>query len=55
MAWILIADDSIIMRRNLKSILAQKGHSIVAEADRRQGRVLLCNIFIFLGHNGIKT
>lgn len=32
MARILIVDDSIIMRRNLKTILIQAGHSIIAEA-----------------------
>ncbi|MFZ5351525.1 MAG: response regulator [Bacillota bacterium] len=33
MARILIVDDSIIMRRNLKVILTQAGHEIVAEAS----------------------
>jgi len=32
MANILIVDDSVIMRRNLKSMLVQAGHTIVAEA-----------------------
>lgn len=32
MAKILIVDDSMIMRRNLKTILTQAGHSIIAEA-----------------------
>ncbi len=32
MARILIVDDSIIMRRNLNTILTQAGHSIIAEA-----------------------
>ncbi len=32
MAKILIVDDSIIMRRNLNTILTQAGHSIIAEA-----------------------
>ncbi len=33
MANILIVDDSVIMRRNLKSMLVQAGHTIVAEAS----------------------
>ena len=33
MAEILIVDDSMIMRRNLKTILTQAGHSIIAEAS----------------------
>jgi len=33
MATILIVDDSVIMRRNLKSLLVQAGHKIVAEAS----------------------
>jgi len=32
-ARILIVDDSIIMRRNLKTILTQAGHSVIAEAS----------------------
>ncbi|HYE84441.1 MAG TPA: response regulator [Clostridia bacterium] len=32
MAQILIVDDSIIMRRNLKTILTKAGHSVIAEA-----------------------
>ncbi len=32
-ARILIVDDSMIMRRNLKTILIQAGHSIIAEAS----------------------
>ncbi len=32
MAKILIADDSFVMRRNLKSILTDEGHQIVAES-----------------------
>jgi two-component system chemotaxis response regulator CheY len=32
-AKILIVDDSIIMRRNLKEILTEAGHSVVAEAS----------------------
>ncbi|MFA9399045.1 MAG: response regulator [Clostridiaceae bacterium] len=33
MARILIADDSIVMRRNLKSILSNTEHQVVAEAS----------------------
>ncbi len=33
MARILIVDDSIIMRRNLKVILTQAGHEVVSEAS----------------------
>ncbi|WP_123041024.1 response regulator [Cohnella candidum] len=33
MARILIVDDSVIMRRNLKSMLVQAGHTIVGEAS----------------------
>lgn len=33
MARILIVDDSVIMRRNLKSMLVQSGHTIVGEAS----------------------
>lgn len=33
MAKILIVDDSMIMRRNLKAILVQAGHSVIAEAS----------------------
>lgn len=33
MAKILIVDDSMIMRRNLKAILTQAGHSVIAEAS----------------------
>lgn len=36
MANILIADDSIIMRKNLKSIFTRAGHNIVAEASNGQ-------------------
>lgn len=37
MAKILIVDDSIVMRRNLKSILEEAGHTIVGEsADGQQ-------------------
>lgn len=32
MAAILIVDDSILMRRNLKVLLAEAGHTVVAEA-----------------------
>ncbi len=32
MARILIVDDSMIMRRNLKTILTEAGHTIVGEA-----------------------
>jgi YesN/AraC family two-component response regulator len=32
-AKILIVDDSMIMRRNLKTVLTQAGHSIIAEAS----------------------
>lgn len=31
MAKILIADDSIIMRRNLRTILSEAGHTVIAE------------------------
>lgn len=46
MAKILIVDDSVIMRRNLKSMLVQSGHTIVGEASdgveayREFGRLL---------------
>jgi YesN/AraC family two-component response regulator len=46
MANILIVDDSVIMRRNLKSMLVQSGHTIVGEASdgveayREYGRLL---------------
>jgi YesN/AraC family two-component response regulator len=33
MARILIVDDSMIMRRNLKTILTEAGHTIVGEAN----------------------
>ncbi len=33
MARILIVDDSLIMRRNLKTILTEAGHAIIAEAS----------------------
>ena len=33
MAKVLIVDDSIIMRRNLKVILSQAGHQVIAEAS----------------------
>lgn len=33
MANILIVDDSSIMRRNLRSMLTQAGHTVVAEAS----------------------
>jgi two-component system chemotaxis response regulator CheY len=33
MARILIVDDSLIMRRNLKTILSEAGHTIAAEAS----------------------
>lgn len=39
MAKILIADDSIIMRRNLKTIFTKLGHEIVAEATNGQQAV----------------
>lgn len=32
MARILIADDSVVARRNLRSILTKAGHTVVAEA-----------------------
>lgn len=32
MARILVADDSLIMRRNLKTMLEQAGHQVIAEA-----------------------
>lgn len=33
MANILIVDDSLVMRRNLKSILTGAGHDVIAEAS----------------------
>ncbi len=33
MASVLVVDDSIIVRRNLKVILSQAGHRVVAEAS----------------------
>ena len=33
MAKILIVDDSMIMRRNLKAMLTQAGHAVIAEAS----------------------
>lgn len=33
MAKILVVDDSLVMRRNLKTILTEAGHSIVSEAS----------------------
>src|SRR6056297_3720054 len=36
---ILIADDSILMRRNLKSILKQLGYNVIAEAANGQEAV----------------
>ncbi|MFP4460905.1 MAG: response regulator [Thermotogota bacterium] len=36
---ILIADDSILMRRNLKSILKQLGYNVIAEATNGQEAV----------------
>lgn len=41
MANILIADDSIIMRRNLRTILTKAGHNIVGEAINGQQAHLL--------------
>src|SRR6056297_3033789 len=38
---ILIADDSILMRRNLKSILKQLGYNVIAEATNGQEAVEL--------------
>jgi len=38
---ILIADDSILMRRNLKSILKQLGYNVIAEAANGQEAVEL--------------
>lgn len=43
MANILIADDSIIMRKNLKSIITRAGHNVVSEAVNGQQAVLLYN------------
>lgn len=43
MANILIADDSIIMRKNLKSIITRAGHSVAAEAVNGQQAYLLYN------------
>jgi two-component system chemotaxis response regulator CheY len=33
MARILVVDDSLIMRRNLKTILTEAGHAVIAEAS----------------------
>lgn len=38
---IIIADDSILMRRNLKSILKQLGYNVIAEASNGQEAVEL--------------
>lgn len=43
MANILIADDSIVMRKNLKSILTRSGHNVVAEAVNGQQAYTLYN------------
>lgn len=43
MANILIADDSIIMRKNLKSIITKAGHTVSAEAVNGQQAYLLYN------------
>lgn len=40
MAKILIVDDSMIMRRNLKAILAEAGHSVIAEASNGKEAVM---------------
>jgi YesN/AraC family two-component response regulator len=43
MANILIADDSIIMRKNLKSIITRAGHNVAGEAVNGQQAYLLYN------------
>lgn len=43
MANILIADDSVVMRKNLKSIITRMGHNIVAEAINGQQAQMLYN------------
>lgn len=45
MANILIVDDSLIMRRNLSSILKEAGHTIVGEASNGQQAYLLYRRF----------
>lgn len=39
-ARIMIVDDSMIMRRNLKTILTQAGHSVVAESSNGKEAVI---------------
>ncbi len=34
MARVLIVDDSMVMRRNLKVILTQAGHEVVGESKK---------------------
>jgi two-component system chemotaxis response regulator CheY len=41
MARILIADDAVITRANLKNILNNAGHTIVGEANNGQQAVAL--------------
>lgn len=41
MASILIVDDSLIMRRNLRTILERNGHEIVAEATNGEDAIRL--------------
>lgn len=40
MARILIADDSLVMRRNLRTILTSAGHQVVAEASNGRQAVV---------------
>lgn len=43
MANVLIADDSIVMRKNLKTIITGLGHNVVGEATNGQQAFLLYN------------
>lgn len=43
MANILIADDSIVMRKNLKTIITGLGHNVVGEATNGQQAYILYN------------
>lgn len=45
MARILIVDDSIVMRKNLASILLKAGHSIIAEASNGKQAVTMYEEF----------
>jgi len=46
MANILIVDDSIIMRRNLKTIFTKAGHNVIAEASNGQQALQLYEKFL---------